>query len=94
MPHLVWSGRALADLSRLARFLSPKNQAAGRRGIAAIRLALQQILAFPNAGRPVEDHPYRDLLVPFGSSGYVIRYQRLGDQVIVLAIRHMREAGF
>jgi plasmid stabilization system protein ParE len=36
----------------------------------------------------------RELLIAFGDSGYVARYRLEGSTVLVLAIRHAREAGY
>tara|TARA_B100000378_G_scaffold13978_1_gene11431 strand:- start:750 stop:905 length:156 start_codon:yes stop_codon:yes gene_type:complete len=50
----------------------------------------------PHIGRLVEDLPaeYRDWMIDHGDSGYVARYRIDGDVVVVLAIRHQKEAGF
>jgi len=47
-------------------------------------------------GRPVKGTAgkIRDLPIVFGNSGYVARYAFDGDDVEILAIRHMREIGF
>ena len=34
---------------------------------------------------------YRELMIPFSSSGYVVRYRVDADAVIVARIFHMRE---
>jgi len=48
-------------------------------------------------GRPLEDVPeLRELLIPFGESGYVAlyRYEASDDAVYILAFRHQKEAGY
>ncbi|WP_372612934.1 type II toxin-antitoxin system RelE/ParE family toxin [Halomonas sp.] len=47
-------------------------------------------------GRPTDDLPeeYRDWLIDYGDSGYIARYRIDGDTVVVLAIRHQKEASF
>jgi plasmid stabilization system protein ParE len=47
-------------------------------------------------GRPVEgmDNEFRDWIIDFGDSGYVARYRTEAEKVIILAIRHQKEAGF
>jgi plasmid stabilization system protein ParE len=54
-------------------------------------LALQ-----PGMGRPVEemDDEFRDWIIDFGDSGYVARYRLDAHNVIILAVRHQKEAGF
>jgi ParE toxin of type II toxin-antitoxin system, parDE len=32
--------------------------------------------------------------VPFGNSGYVVLYRYDGSHVVILAVRHAREAGY
>jgi plasmid stabilization system protein ParE len=40
------------------------------------------------------DDEFRDWIIDFGDSGYVVRY-RVGQQsVAVLAVRHQKEVGF
>ena len=47
-------------------------------------------------GRPIEDMPseFREWVVDFGDSGYVVRYRIDGDLVMILAVRHQKEVGF
>ena len=37
---------------------------------------------------------FREWIVPFGDSGYVALYRYDGKDVVLLAIRHAREAGY
>lgn len=51
----------------------------------------------PEIGRPLpNDPPLRELVIPFGDSGYVAlyRFEPHDDTVYVLAFRHQREAGY
>ncbi|MGO9006378.1 MAG: type II toxin-antitoxin system RelE/ParE family toxin [Beijerinckiaceae bacterium] len=92
--RLVVSQAAAADLARLHAFLADKNPAAADRSIAVLVAAIQSIDTFPQRGRPSGTPNVRELIVPFGGAGYVLRYaysaQR--DEVIVLRISHGREA--
>jgi plasmid stabilization system protein ParE len=36
----------------------------------------------------------RELIVPFGSTGYVVLFEIVGDQVVVAAVRHQREEDY
>ena len=96
MPHLRWSPPALIDIQRLYRFLSPKNPGAAKRAVQAIRQGVKVLGLQPGIGRPIEDLPeqFREWPIDFGDSGYVARYYIDGDTVIVLAVRHQKEAGF
>jgi len=51
----------------------------------------------PEIGRPLDDPPeLRELIIPFGDSGYVALYHHevKSDSVYVLAFRHQKEAGY
>jgi len=51
----------------------------------------------PETGRPFDDLPeLRELIVPFGDSGYVALYHHEAktNSVYVLAFRHQKEAGY
>jgi plasmid stabilization system protein ParE len=96
MARLIWSPAALLDVQRLYRFLLPKSPDAARRAIKAIREAVKVLAHQPGVGRPVDDLPpeYREWVIDFGDSGYLARYRLAGDEVVILAVRHQREAGF
>lgn len=96
MPHLRWTPAALADVQRLYRFLAPKNPDAARRAAQAIRAGVRMLAHQPSAGRPVEDMDpeYREWLIDFGSSGYVVLYHFDGETAVILAVRHHKEAGY
>jgi len=60
---------------------------------------LKALAYFENSlmqGRPADDldPEHRELLIPFGASGYVIVYEVYADSVLVLAVRHQKEAGY
>ena len=98
MPRLKWSPPALLDVQRLYCFLAPKNPDAAKRAVQAIRQGVRVLGLQSGIGSPIEDMPenFRDWVIDFGSSGYVARYCIDGDSddVIVLAVRHQKEAGF
>lgn len=96
MPALIWTPRALADISRLHRFLVTKNPDAARRAVGAIRAGLRLLEAHPHACRPARemDPEFREFWIPFGSSGYVTLYRVDGRGVVILAIRHGKELGY
>ena len=96
MPRLIWTPQALADVQRLYRFLASKNMDAARRAVQAIRQGVKVLTLQPGMGRPIDDLPveFREWLIDFGDSGYVARYRLDGDLIVVLAVRHQKEAGF
>ncbi|MFO1228423.1 type II toxin-antitoxin system RelE/ParE family toxin [Roseateles sp.] len=96
MPQLIWSEPALQDVQRLYRFLAPKSPDAARRAVKALRQGVSILRQQPSLGRTIDDMPeeFREWLIDFGDSGYVLRYRLTSDAVVVLAVRHQREVGF
>jgi len=98
MPHLklVWSPNALLGVQRAYRFLVEKDRDAAKAAASAIRKQAALLKKYPQAGRPADDldPEHRELIIPFGASGYVMVYEVNADHVIVLAVRHQREAGY
>jgi plasmid stabilization system protein ParE len=93
---IVWSRRSQADIQRLHRFLLPNSPRAAQRAVAEIRQSVLKLSAFPNAGRPIASlgGDRRELLIPFGDSGYALIYLFDGSAIQILSIRHQREAGY
>lgn len=96
MPRLIWTASALDDVDRLHRWLKPKDANAARRAVAAIREGAKILAETPHIGRPAEDMDpeYRENLIDFGNSGYVVLYRFDGETVTLLAVRHQKEAGY
>ena len=86
----------MADVDRLHDFLKPKNSTAATRAVMAIRQGVRILGTHPQAGRAVEDmaRGFREWPIGFGDSGYIVLYRYDGDDVVLLAIRHSREAGY
>lgn len=95
MPRLIWTPSALADVQRLYRFLASQDAGAARRAVSAIRGGVQVLARQPRIGRPLEDldPEFREWLIDFGDSGYVVLYRFEGETITLLAVRHQREAG-
>ncbi len=95
VPRLVWSPAALRDVARLYGFLARDSRDAARRAAAAIRHGVRPIAEHPQIGRPVEDMAaeFRTWPIGFGASGYVVLYRYDGSEIVILAVRHGREAG-
>lgn len=96
MPQLIWSPEALQGVRRCHRFLAEKNPDAASRAVRAIREGMQIVASHPGVGRPADkmDPAFREWLIPFGESGYAVLYRVDGDEAMVLAVRHQREAGY
>ena len=98
MPPVIWSPRALFGVQRAYRFLAEKYQATAN-AMAMLLFKHAEILEkFSSSGRPATDldPEHRELIIPFGASGYVLLYHFDKDRaaVTVLAVRHQREVGY
>lgn len=96
MPRLIWSEPALRDVQRLYRFLAPKNLDAAKRAVKAIREGVKILGAQPGMGRPAQDMEpeFREWMIEFGDSGYVVLYRHDGRGAVILAVRHQRELDY
>jgi plasmid stabilization system protein ParE len=96
------SPAAEADLERLFDFLLDQVDATegldrAQAAIDAIRAAVQYRLAItPFSFRKAAQNPaQRELIIPFGSTGYVALYEIVStSKVVVLAVRHQREEDY
>jgi len=86
-----WTYEAILDLERLHSFLLGLNPEAAARAGERILSAAYALESTPGLGRPVEDEEYRELVIPFGASGYVIRYRVEGEEVVIARVWHSRE---
>ena len=96
MPRLIWSPEALSDVQRLFRFLAPKNPAAAKRAIQAIRSGVRVLAQQPNVGRPAEGRAagFREWHMQFGGSGYLALYRVELEAVVIVNVRHSREESY
>lgn len=95
MARLALEEGAREDLERLADFLLASDPAAAAETGRLIMDALSILERHPLIGRPVEGG-FRELVISRGQSGYLALYAYLevDDLVVVIALRHQREAGF
>ena len=89
---------ALEDLKRLQAFLIEKDPPAAARALDAIEKSFELLGCSPFSCRKAwpGDRPLlRELLIPFGSAGYVALFEIEGPrQVSILAVRHQREEDY
>ena len=95
MARLSYSAQALADLERLTDFLIETDRLLAEETIGLIEEAVELLVRHPLIGRPVEP-PLRELVISRGRTGYVALYsfEEEQDAVLILAVRHQREAGY
>ena len=101
--QVVFSREAEEDLERLFdhAFERELNSPTGdldipERAIRAIRQACQFLAVSPFSCRKSTESSFaRELIVPFGASGYVVFYEIRGSsRVHIGAIRHQRESDY
>jgi plasmid stabilization system protein ParE len=95
LARLIYSERALGDLERLTDFLVDTDAAVAAETVLLIEEAVGVLRRHPQIGRPVESG-LRELVISRGRTGYVALYsfEAAQDAVLILAIRHQREAGY
>ncbi|WP_205910471.1 type II toxin-antitoxin system RelE/ParE family toxin [Rhizobium sp. FY34] len=61
--------------------------------LSVIRSSVRLLAEHPQAGRPMDQMPdgYRKWPIAFGSAGYLALHHFSGEDVVILAIRHVRE---
>lgn len=94
MAGISYSNQALADLERISDFLSESGLDA-LETLDLIDEAVTILGRHPLIGRQAESG-MRELVISQGKTGYVALYSHEAehDAILVLAIRHQREAGF
>ena len=92
--RIRWLPKAQADLVHIREFIRVHNPAAANRAAKKILDITGKLLDHHALGRPVLDiqsHDFRDLFIPFGKSGYWLRYALHRDEIIVVRLWHGRE---
>ncbi len=93
--RVEWFPGAVSDLQRLRSFILPHNSDAAQRAVQVIRTTVAHLEVNPRIGKPVEGlADYHDLVIPFGSAGYLLRYRIQVDVVYIVAVKHCKEAGY
>lgn len=84
---------AQRDLVRIKHFLDARDPSFTEPIIKKTLKALRRLLVYPHSAVLVDkEQGIRELFIAHGSSGYAARYIGEDAWVIVLAIRHQREA--
>jgi addiction module RelE/StbE family toxin len=92
--RLKYLPQALADLARLGEFLHEHDPRLAELALDRICEAILILKDHPMIGRLVENR-HRELIISRGRTGYVAlyRFDEVKDMVLVLGVRHQREAG-
>ena len=96
------SPAAETDLERLFDFLLDRSETTedldrAQAAIDAIRATAQHRLAITpfSFRKAAQDPAQRELIIPFGATGYVALYEIVNpSKVVVLAVRHQREEDY
>ncbi len=88
---LIWSPAARTDLIRLREFIEPHNPDAARRAAEALKKASNLLLDHPAIGARIEDREDRELFIPHGQRGYIMRYRLHQQTIVILRVWHIRE---
>lgn len=95
MSRIIVTETAARGLERCRLFLNEKNPLAAKRAAQAIQQQLTLLENNPNIGRPMDELPeLRELIIPFGDSGYVTLYRFERNEIYILSFRHQKEAGY
>ena len=91
-PKLVWLPEALEDAQRLRLFLEDKNPTAAARSGRVLKAGASSLASFPEIGHPMADGTdRRELFLPFGMGGYVLRYIIDREVVVIIRAWHSKE---
>lgn len=95
MARVIYSERAFTDFERIFEFIAAENPHLAAQTVSIIQEAVEILERHPLIGRPVESE-LRELIISRGKTGYMALYSYLmiEDVVLVLSLRHQREAGY
>ena len=95
--RLRYTRAARDDLKRLYSFLLERDLPSAERALDVIIAAVEGLSDFPFAARkvPSDGASLRELVIPFGSSGYIALFEIEDDHTVtILAVRHQREEDY
>ena len=84
--RVVWSDRALTNLSAIGAYLTERNPRAATRIVDAIGGTVEGLMLHPQRGRPGRIPGTRELIVP--RTKYLVAYRLRGDLIDILAVKH------
>ncbi|MGY8710437.1 type II toxin-antitoxin system RelE/ParE family toxin [Bradyrhizobium sp. 18BD] len=86
---ILLSPAALDDMERLRSFLDAVSPDTTTRALRLIWKAIDRLSEIPSLGKPAEEDGIRQIVIRFGSSGYVI-VAETGD-ILITRLWHGRE---
>lgn len=97
MPQIIVTQGAALGLEKCRLFLAEKSPYTTAYAAQAISQQFTLLENQPLMGRPMDNtHDLRELVIPFGSSGYLALYHfdAAEDAIYILAFKHQKEAGY
>jgi plasmid stabilization system protein ParE len=95
MPRLIITEGAAQGLENCRQFLFEKNPHAAQKAARTIERYFSLLEIDPEIGRPIDDIlKLRELIIPFGETGYVALYLLDDNDIYILAFRHQKEVGY
>ncbi len=96
MPQIIYTDKSHNDLQRLVEFMNTVAPNVKDKMIDRLLSGISQLAINPRLGKPSNRKLFRELIIPFGQSAYIVLYQYndSNDRVIVARIRHSKENGF
>ncbi|UWU77349.1 type II toxin-antitoxin system RelE/ParE family toxin [Bradyrhizobium huanghuaihaiense] len=90
---ILLSPAALEDIERLRSFLDAVNPEAATRALRLIWTAIDRLSEFPSLGKPTEENGIRQIVIRFGSAGYIVRYVIVAESgdILITRLWHGRE---
>ena len=83
--RVVWTEPALDGISQAYNYIANFNPQAAQHMADALLAAGDSLVTFPHRGRLVRGTTMRELV---SVSPYIIRYEVIVDEVIILRVRH------
>src|ERR1700682_109805 len=84
---ILLSPDVVEDGERLPPLLDQTNPGAARRALALIWTAIERLQEFPALGMQTEDADVRQIVIRFGTSGYIVRYTIISETADILVTR-------
>ena len=89
--NLEWSPESFEDLSRLHDFQAPVNPRAAADAVQMLVRAGLHLPDMPRIGPRVEDFGLREVRRVIVDGRYELRYEIVGETIVVLRVFHARE---
>jgi plasmid stabilization system protein ParE len=77
---ILLSPEVVSDIERLRTFIGERNPFAAIRAPTEIWTAIERLQEFPDLGMPTDEPDIRQMIIRFGSSGYIVRYASLPER--------------